>query len=533
MTANDNIRHYIGDLETTENIDIVFKHIYDLMLANGGEGSGLNADMLDGYHASDFAPIALKDDIDNCIHSITFQGEKYTGKDVILKDVLARMVSVYRAQSAENINVEEFLQELDDRVITAEQSLDILNDMFEFFETEDGLEALQHIITHNINQYNDNGIVEYYLDSDSVNGLSFRLITQQNYDLLPNDIKEDPHNIFIINNEINDEEYTPPSLLRAGMNLEFRIHNMNIEFSIDNGTTWNIALPLVGEGAVDKEKGVLYPAWFSAIKDVIEDEELDNQEYYPFLLNTDDNLDKLNADNVTSIKFGQNNNVTPDSNGVADIETTLTRFLNNWLESQYSNIAANIQIPDISGLEEKQNKATLIAAGGNDTAYPTTKAVADYISSELNLIQNAIDLKESVDNLTWKPVPNFSYTLNVRKNSSDKTLPKSYDSNSKVYAYYNKFFIVIVLNCNVNTSEMNTTSTFYSMATCTGLNSLVPGDLRGFTIYSDTEVALKNNESNSSKKDIRVRNQKGTKSTSAPIKGYMLFPRISVNGLYI
>ena len=75
MTENDNIRHYIGDLEATEDIDVVFKHIYDLMLANGGEGSGLNADMLDGYHASDFAPASLKDTIDTCINQI--ENKKY------------------------------------------------------------------------------------------------------------------------------------------------------------------------------------------------------------------------------------------------------------------------------------------------------------------------------------------------------------------------------------------------------------------------------------------------------------------------
>ena len=77
MTENDNIRHYIGSLEATEDIDVMFKHIYDLMLANGGEGSGLNADMLDGYHASDFAPASLKDEIDNSIQEIIINGRSY------------------------------------------------------------------------------------------------------------------------------------------------------------------------------------------------------------------------------------------------------------------------------------------------------------------------------------------------------------------------------------------------------------------------------------------------------------------------
>ena len=105
MTENDNFRHYIGDVEATEDIDVVFKHIYDLMLANGGEGTGLNADMVDGYHASDFAPASLRDDIDKCIHSIQLSddGAVYTDPNVIL-NILTNHITYYRTEDHNNPN---------------------------------------------------------------------------------------------------------------------------------------------------------------------------------------------------------------------------------------------------------------------------------------------------------------------------------------------------------------------------------------------------------------------------------------------
>lgn len=527
MTENDNIRHYIGDLETTEDIDVVFKHIYDLMLANGGEGSGLNADMLDGFHASDFAPITLKDELVNCIQSIEFQGERYSGTHVILKQVLANLVSVQRQNedsTTRTTDVETFLQDLERNQQDMNGVLQSLEEIRELLEQGNNQEALIHLITNNIKENIEEGeTLEYYLDSDSVNGLAFQLITQEDYDLLPNNIKEDPHNVFIINDNINDidSDYVPPSLLRASMNLEFRIHNMNIEYSIDNGQTWRIMLPLVG---IETNKGVLYPDWFSVIRDVMQDENLLDQEDYPFLLNTSDNIAALSS-NVKSIKFGQNNVISPDNNGVADIETTLNRFLNNWLASQYSDIEDHINIPDISGFEEQNNKVNEIVATGNTTQYPSTKAIVDYISAQVNLLTTEINNKENVSDMTWKPIPNFSYTFNKSSASKDAPYPKTVTG--KIYAHYNRLFTVLSFDIAFDASRMASTSGFFTLATMQGIANYVSGGIRGATIYSDTEAVIKSGS------ELRIRNTRGTKGTDMKLQGYLIFPRITVDGTRI
>lgn len=536
MTENDNIRHYIGDLETTEDIDVVFKHIYDLMLANGGEGSGLNADMLDGFHASDFAPITLKDELVNCIQSIEFQGDRYTGTHVILKQVIANLISVQRRDyDSENqdemitTDVEAFLQYLDDKFNNMNEVLGALEEIQSLFEEGNNQEALVHIITNNIKEViGEEEALEYYLDSDSVNGLAFQLISQEDYDLLPNAIKQDPRNVFIINDDINniDEgEYVPPSLLRASMNLEFRIRDMNIEYSIDNGQTWKIMLPLVG---VETNKGVLYPDWFSVIRDVMQDEDLLDQEDYPFLLNTSDNLSALQSNKVQSIKFGQNNIVNPDSNGVADIETVLGRFLNNWLSSQYSDIEGHIDIPDVSGFEEQSNKVNEIIATGNTTQYPSTKAIVDYISAQINLLTTEVNKKENASDMAWKAIPNFGYTFKTSSASSSAPYPKTVTGS--IYGHYNKNFTILTLDIAFDASKMSSTSAFFTLATIQGVEGYLPNAIRGGTIYSDTEAVIKGSGNS---RELRVRNTRGNKGTSMKLQGYLIFPRITVNGSYI
>ena len=522
MTENDNIRHYIGDLETTEDIDVVFKHIYDLMLANGGEGSGLNADMLDGFHASDFAPITLKDELVNCIQSIEFQGERYSGTHVILKQVLASLVSVQRNNAT--TDVETFLQDLDTKQQNITETLQSLEAIQNFFENDNNQEALTHIIINNIKTILEEGEApEYYLDSDSVNGLAFRLITQADYDLLPLDVKEDSHNVFIINDNIDSSssDYVPPSLLRASMNLEFRIHNTNIEYSIDNGQTWRIMLPLVGAEA---NKGVLYPDWFSIIRDVMQDEDLLDQEDYPFLLNTSENASALSS-NIKGIKFGQNNIVTPDNDGVADIETVIGRYLNNWIASQYDDIESHINIPDVSGFEERGNKVSEIVATGNTTQYPSTKAIVDYISAQTNLLTEEINKKENNADMTWKEIPNFRYTFKTSSASSNASYPRTVTG--KIYAHYNRLFTVLSFDVAFDASKMASTSGFFTLATLQGISEYVPGGIRGTTIYSDTEAVIK------SSSELRIRNTRGTKGSDMKLQGYLIFPRIKVNNVQI
>lgn len=73
---NDNDKYYIGEVLTEENLNNVWQYILTLLEVNGGEGSLINADLLDGHHASDFT---LKSEV---IDS-TIQPNFYIGESVL------------------------------------------------------------------------------------------------------------------------------------------------------------------------------------------------------------------------------------------------------------------------------------------------------------------------------------------------------------------------------------------------------------------------------------------------------------------
>lgn len=392
MTPNDNIRHYIGDLEATEDIDLVFKHIYDLMLANGGEGSALNADMVDGYHASDFAPASLKQELDNCIQRIYLGGKKYEGQDVTI-ELLARYISIERGD--DTINVETYLNDLNTNMASAQGAVNDIQNMIGFLESDDTRDALSSFVNSNIKYVTDEeGYREYYLDADSINGLSFMLVTQEQYDLLPKERKEDPRNIFIINDNLNTDfsnaDYVPPSILKASMNLQFRINTAtnNVEYSVDGGKRWAVLLPLVG---TDTNKGLLHPNWFNLLNDYIMDNELLNQNDYPFLLNIPENTNKI-EESISSIQLDGTTIISSDNqDGTADISQALDSYMTDWVNENRSYIQSKLTIPSINGLENASNKKTNISTYPSNTYYPTTQAVIDYTTNIKNNLQTSIN----------------------------------------------------------------------------------------------------------------------------------------------
>lgn len=417
MTQNDNIRYYTGTLEPVEDIDVVFKHIYDLMLANGGEDSGLNADMVDGYHASDFAPASLINEINKCIHSITIGGRRYSDNDVVL-ELLAKDMSLTNNNN-EPVNLETFLNNLDQSTQAFEEETNsTLDDLLERtdFMSDYGQSAISNLINNKITYiYNgssgedlDHSKGEFYLNADSVNGISFSIVTQQQYDALPNEQKKDPRNIFIINNNIgesiSDGTYAPPSVLQAGLNFKLKVDTdtWNVLFSIDNGASWKIAAPLIGD---HDNNGFLYPSNFEQIKEVMTadasyDSNMFNQDKYPFLLNDsaakeslfqdllNDSATKesLLQDRAKGIQIG-GRSITADSNNpILNLDSLLTSYLDNRYPQQSaitnlnSTISGNMtQIADT--YQRKSNLSTSISSPGTNTNYPSTKAVIDYIKS--------------------------------------------------------------------------------------------------------------------------------------------------------
>ena len=471
MTVNDNIRHYIGDLETTEDIDIVFKHIYDLMLANGGENSGLNADMVDGYHASDFAPASLKDEIDKCIHSITWGGEKYTGRDIVL-EILANKILFFRAENPNPIDIETFLNEVDNRILQTEDTINDMENTIDFLNNDETRDALSQVIQNNINSTTDeDGDTHIYLNSDSVNGLSFQILTQDEYDILPNHLKLDPRNIYIINNELehspSHDSYVPPSILQAGMNLEFRINTAtnNIEFSVDGkkidsaNKVWKILMPLVGSMPNDNDpnpeskKGLLYPQWFSLIKDVVDSHaEFQNQEDYPFLLNTFENRSQLaeefSGDKISGITIGNNTIEPSGNNNAVNLSDALNNYLNTWISTHASTIENTIDFNNKintaiqnANHESQANRITSTASGGlsgnsSDSKYPTTKAVVNYVDSIKASLQQTIQSYHQ--DTGWKKMA--AYTQFFKESTT---------SNKTAYVWFRKIGPVVYLTASL------------------------------------------------------------------------------------
>ena len=210
MTENDNIRHYIGSLEATEDIDVMFKHIYDLMLANGGEGSGLNADMLDGYHASDFAPASLKDSVDYAIQEIIINNRSYNKGEPLeirIDDIVNAGKTDYAVAQFSTLdkiinNIKSSIENLDAITEDVQEGLERVSNISSFISSEDMRNALTTLTQNNLKIIGQDEEQKYYLNADSVNGLSLQVVTQEMYDNLSNEIKLDPRNVFIINNDI-------------------------------------------------------------------------------------------------------------------------------------------------------------------------------------------------------------------------------------------------------------------------------------------------------------------------------------------
>lgn len=405
MTENDNIRHYIGDLEATEDIDVVFKHIYDLMLANGGEGSGLNADMLDGYHASDFAPASLKDTIDTCVNQIVIKGRSYYGPIASLEIFGTDIGDIlYNTElSNEFNNVRASITNVEERASVLENSVANLDNISAFLDDDEIQNSFEALALNNFKVIEDeNEEKHYYLDADSINGLSFQLVSQNTYDNLPNSVKLDPRNVFIINNDIDEAidegQYAPPSILQAGINLNFRVNTStnNFEYTIDGGRTWKTLINLVGD---EEHQGFLYPSQFALVKEAIDqDEELQNQTDYPFLLNTDDSKTQLAEDlqgltgyNVGGITIGAATVTSNSSNATINVTNSLKSYNDSYMSTWVNNPTNKNQLTNIlnlSAYETKSNKVTsLTGQAPNDITYPTTKAVTTHISTQISNIQ--------------------------------------------------------------------------------------------------------------------------------------------------
>lgn len=112
---NDNQKYYIGEALSRENLTKQYQYVLDLIIAYGGEGSKIDADMLDGHHASDFV---TKDDYYlNVLQSGMYIGSTQINNyktinsqflrdvDVKLSDMECSIFDVYKDDSISNDSV--------------------------------------------------------------------------------------------------------------------------------------------------------------------------------------------------------------------------------------------------------------------------------------------------------------------------------------------------------------------------------------------------------------------------------------------
>src|SRR5574344_41994 len=286
MTDNDNEKYYIGEVLSNKDINEQIRYIYDLMTANGGDGSGIDADMLDGYHASEFAKVDVENLVKTRIKEGTLIGETAIYNDVenyITTDDVNLTNKNDPAYFGENsltkklYQIEKALSQINTSTfVRAKAGYSLINNL--------DYEDLKFLSSH-IQLYDTDEASTYrYLNSDSVNGLSFILITQSDYDNLSDADKNNWHNVYIIREGV-DSNYNAPTLLGAGQTLEFRIKNNTLEYSIVTNQ-WHSLVTLYDLVTLESIKAL------NAEVDGVGDSE---QADYPFILRAGATFDNLQA----------------------------------------------------------------------------------------------------------------------------------------------------------------------------------------------------------------------------------------------
>ena len=295
MTENDNFRYYYGQsLINEEKTVSEYKSILDYIRTHGGSGSGIDADMLDGYDSSDF--LLRSDDtympagfyigytsimnsdtegeqfLDTRDIEFTNKGQQYeymfntdlentindklnSTTSVSLEDILINAKNNYYGDweiDHQNQSLNAGLFDLESTISYALAYMKMNNnrlqseiDSLPVFDSET-FDKLQKIVDNHIRDfyvYDENGNVdrtrtEQLLDAGAVNGLRFILATQEQYDKYPATIRENPYYIFIIRDEVPDEYIKPTTISAGAFKPLFKADGKNLMVSVNDGLTY-------------------------------------------------------------------------------------------------------------------------------------------------------------------------------------------------------------------------------------------------------------------------------------------------------
>ena len=295
MTENDNFRYYYGQsLINEEKTVSEYKSILDYIRTHGGSGSGIDADMLDGYDSSDF--LLRSDDtympagfyigytsimnsdtegeqfLDTRDIEFANKGQQYeymfntdlentindklnSTTSVSLEDILTNAKNNYYGDweiDHQNQSLNAGLFDLESTISYALAYMKMNNnrlqseiDNLPIFDSET-FDKLQKIVDNHIRDfyvYDENGNVdrtrtEQLLDAGAVNGLRFILATQEQYEQYPATIRENPYYIFIIRDEVPDEYIKPTTISAGAFKPLFKADGKNLMVSVNDGLTY-------------------------------------------------------------------------------------------------------------------------------------------------------------------------------------------------------------------------------------------------------------------------------------------------------
>lgn len=295
MTENDNFRYYYGQsLINEEKTVSEYKSILDYIKTHGGSGSGIDADMLDGYDSSDF--LLRSDDtympagfyigytsimnsdtegeqfLDTRDIEFTNKGQQYeymfntdlentindklnSTTSVSLEDILTNAKNNYYGDwevDHQNQSLNAGLFDLESTISYALAYMKMNNNLLQSeidnlpvfdSETFDKLQTIADNNVRNFYVYDENGNIdrthtEQLLDAGAVNGLRFILATQEQYEQYPTAIRENPYYIFIIRDEVPDGYIKPTTISAGGFKPLFKADGKDLMVSVDDGLTY-------------------------------------------------------------------------------------------------------------------------------------------------------------------------------------------------------------------------------------------------------------------------------------------------------
>ena len=296
MTQNDNFKYYYGQsLINEDNTVNAYESILDYIKTHGGHESGIDADLLDGHDSHDFLLLTDKDSymvpgfyigysvIENksepalqflYSRDIKLDGEyKYmfvknnVDGNLKVQDLYNELLvedGISEIEAAKNRYIGDWENDQQEKNLNAglvdlELAIECLSKYGQKTESDlnnqideirqstlsaDQLNKLNYIFNNYLidcqtydNEGNLTNTTEMVLDAGAVNGLRFLLVTQEQYDQYPDPIKEDPHYVFIVKDEIPEGYTTPTTISLNSFKPLFKSDGYDILVSVDGGRT--------------------------------------------------------------------------------------------------------------------------------------------------------------------------------------------------------------------------------------------------------------------------------------------------------